>query len=762
MMSDAKEQLARLSAEQQEELRASLLRLNRQRQPKRFACSFAQQRLWVLEQMAGATSAYNVPTALRLRGSLAVDVLERCFGEVIRRHGSLRTTFKAKPETGIPEQIVNPWSPFRLQVEDLCDYAGTPRLELARSIANEEAQRPFDLATGPLLRARLLKLAQDDHVLLLTLHHIVTDMWSTEVLTRELITLYKAFSQNQPSPLAELPIQYADFAHWQRQRLSGETLERQLAYWRDQLAGHLPVLELPTRGPRATQHSLNGAELQWTIDSQLTARLKQLSRGEGATLFMTLLSAFMVLLFRYTGQTDLLVGTPIANRNRTEIEGLIGLLINTLVLRCELAGEPSFRQLLGRVKEAALAAYAHQEVPFEKLVEELQPERDLRRTPLFQAMFAMQNVPRQDTRAFDLSITPFELEVRSAKFEMTLTVLEDEQKLRTAWEYNTDLFDSSMIERMMGHFETLLSSLVANPDERISRLPILTSSERAALLAPHRSGTFETIHAESIQELFEAQVARGPDAVALAYEDRRLTYKELNRRVNQLAHHLRSLRVGPESLVGMAMERSIEMVVGLLAILKAGGAYVPLDPAYPPDRLGFVLNDAGIRALITQTSLLTRLPDHQAKVIRLDSDWGQAQVRREENPEDRAGPDNLAYVIYTSGSTGRPKGALVTHSHVMRLFAATESWFGFQPQDVWTLFHSCAFDFSVWEIWGALLYGGRLVVTPYLVSRSPQSFYQLLGREQVTVLNWHSPLVFRFCRYSSSRWCRLHRCGTRL
>ncbi|HVG20252.1 MAG TPA: condensation domain-containing protein, partial [Blastocatellia bacterium] len=391
-MNDITERLAEMAAEQREELLERLLREKARQKPRRFALSFAQQRLWILNQMEGGSPAYNVPSALRLRGALDVGAFERSFGEVIRRHESLRSTFEVNEETGEPEQLVHPWQPFRLEVTDLTHVPEAGREQEARRLANEEARKPFDLTTGPLLRARLLKVEAEEHVLLLTLHHIVSDMWSTGVLTKELATLYEAYSQGQESPLPELPIQYADFANWQRTRMTGEVLERQLAYWRGQLKGPLPVLELPTRGPRPSRVSTRGAERACRLGREITDALKSLSQREGVTLFMTLVAAFKVLLYRYSGQEDILIGTPIANRNRREVEGLIGLFINTLVLRTDLSGEPTFRELLGRVKEVSLEAYAHQDVPFERLVEELQPERDMSRSPLFQVMFALQNV----------------------------------------------------------------------------------------------------------------------------------------------------------------------------------------------------------------------------------------------------------------------------------------------------------------------------------------------------------------------------------
>jgi amino acid adenylation domain-containing protein len=740
-MNNLKEQLGELTEQQRKELLSRVL-LEKKKQPRRFPLSFAQQRLWFLHQMGDGSPAYHVPTALRLRGGLDIPVLERCFGEVARRHESLRTTFEANPITGTPEQVIHPWTPFTIELFDLSDEPLGEGLKHARARANHEAQRPFNLSTGPLLRASLISLASDDHVLILVIHHIVSDMWSTQVLTRELILLYEAYSRDEEPTLAELPIQYADFAHWQRNRMKGDVLDHQLSYWRNQLRGQLPMLELPTRAPRPPRHTINGAEISWRLDLETTERLNSLSQREGATLFMTLLAAFNVLLMRYSSQQDILIGTPISNRNRAELEPLIGLFINTLVLRTDLSGEPSFQELLRRVKEVAVGAYANQEVPFEKLVEELQPERDLARTPLFQVMFALQNVPQQNAETFSLSVSPFDIDVRTSKFDLTLTALEDGQGLLGVCEYNTDLFDEQMIERMIGHYKTLLASILADPDRAISRLLILTQIERATLLFKYEEATGTTLSHSSLHELFEAQVARAPKHTALIFEEKQLTYGELNRRANKLAHYLRSLGVGPETLVGIFVERSALMVVGLLGILKAGGAYVPLDPAYPQDRLAFIVNDAGIKVLLTERDMLESLPAHQAELICLDADWEKMSAQPETNPDAGVRGQNLAYVIYTSGSTGKPKGALVTHENVLRLFSSTHSWFVFGPGDVWTLFHSYAFDFSVWEIWGALLYGGRLIVVPYLISRSPESFYKLLRERQVTVLN-QTPSAFR-------------------
>ncbi|MDQ3942480.1 MAG: condensation domain-containing protein, partial [Actinomycetota bacterium] len=541
--------------------------------------SFAQERLWFLDQLEPGNPVYNRPAAVRLTGPLDVRALERGLSEIVRRHEILRTTFPA--EAGRPVQRIAPPRPLSLTVTDLGGLPESEREAQARRLAREETRRPFELARGPLLRASLLRLGDEEHVLLLTMHHIASDGWSDAVFFRELAALYEAFSTGEPSPLAELPIQYVDYTVWQRQWLAGEVLDEQLGYWKRQLAD-VSALQLPTDRPRPAVQTHRGARQELMLPGPLTEALKDLSRREGATLFMVLLAAFQALLARYSGQEDIAVGTPIAGRNRAETEGLIGFFVNTLVLRTDLSGDPTFRELLGRVRETTLEAYAHQDLPFEKLVEELEPQRDLSRTPLFQVMFALQNVPQQDPELADLTLSRLRVESGTAKFDLTLSMIEEAKGLKGSLEYNTDLFEAATIERMLGHFRTLLEGIMTEPERRISELPLLTEAERHQLLVEWNDTQTDYPKDQCVHVLFETQAERTPDAVAVVFEDQRLTYRELNRRSNQLARHLRKLGVGrPEVSVGICVERSVEMVVGLLGILKAGGAYVPLDPAYP-------------------------------------------------------------------------------------------------------------------------------------------------------------------------------------
>jgi amino acid adenylation domain-containing protein/FkbH-like protein len=701
--------------------------------------SFAQQRLWFLDQLEPGSSFYHISAAVRLRGTLDLTALEQSFTEVIRRHESLRTRFGVV--NGVPVQVIDEAPEFSLPVLDLSTEGD--REGEARRVATEESQRPFDLSAGPLLRARVLRLREQEHVLLCTMHHIISDGWSMEVLTRELTTLYEAYAKGEPSPLPKLPIQYADYAHWQREWLHGEVLETQLSYWKQQLAGVPAVLELPTDYPRPAVQTFRGARQLLTLSPELTATLKALTQREGVTLFMTLLAAFQTLLSRYSGQDEIVVGTPIAGRNRAETESLVGFFVNTLVLRTDLSRNPGFVELLRRVREAALGAYAHQDVPFELLVEELQPQRDMSRSPLFQVMMVFHNAPAAEVQTNgNLQLGSIGVENHTAKFDLTLAVSETATgHLHTVWEYNTDLFAPATVQRMMKHFQVLLDGVVHNPERQLSELRLLNDEDREQILSDWNS-TADYPQDKCIHQLFEQQVDRTPDAIAVVIDQDQVTYSDLNERANRLAHYLRGVGVGRETLVGICVTRSIEMVVGLLGILKAGGAYVPLDPAYPTERLSFMIEDAQVSVLLTQQALLDSLPRHAGHTLCIDSDWPAVASCPASNPLTETTPDNLAYVIYTSGSTGQPKGVLITHGNAARLFAATRADFDFNDRDVWTMFHSFAFDFSVWELWGALLYGGRLVIVPFWVSRSPEEFSQLLIDEGVTVLS-QTPSAFR-------------------
>ncbi|WP_375511201.1 amino acid adenylation domain-containing protein [uncultured Nostoc sp.] len=704
-----------------------------------FPASFAQESLWFLDRMIPDRATYNIPQALRIKGILNTKSLLQALEEIVNRHESLRTTFELMDES--PVQVISEKGSIAMPVIDLSTLPETDNETEFQRLVAQDAQQPFDLTHGSLLRTTLIRLTQKEHVLLVTMHHIISDGWSMGIFVRELSVLYEAFSAGKPSPLSDLPLQYADFSNWQREWLAGEVSNTQLSYWKHQLA-HLPVLQLFTDRKRSVVRSPHGATQSFALSPELSASLKALSRQEGVTLFMTLLAAFQTLLHRYTRQDDIVVGSPIANRNSVETEELIGFFINTLVLRTDISGNPSFRELLARVRQVTLEAYAHQDLPFEKLVKELQPERNLSQTPLFQVMFVLQNTPIEEFKLPDVEFSTMAVYTNTAKFDLTFGMSETETGLTGLLEYSTDLFDACTIHRMVEHFQTLLEGIVANPDRHISKLPLLTATEQHQLLLKWNQTQVNYPKDQCIHQLFEAQVEKNPDAIALVFEDKQLTYRELNQRANKLARYLQKLGVGTEMLVGICVERSLEMVVGILAILKAGGAYVPLDPAYPQERLSFILSDTNTPVLLTQQKLVENLPTQGAHLVCLDAEWEQIAQQSDENPVSGVAGENLAYVIYTSGSTGKPKGVTINHSNVVRLLKATHSWFNFNEDDIWTLFHSYAFDFSVWEIWGALLYGGRLVVVPFWVSRSPETFYELLQSQKVTVLN-QTPSAFR-------------------
>lgn len=691
--------------------------------------SFAQRRLWFLDQWESGSPFYNIPLALRLTGSLDAEVLERSLKEIIRRHESLRTTFAVAGET--PRQAIASAVDFSLPVLDLADLAEEECEREVKRLASEESRRPFDLTRGPLIRAQLIRTRSNEHFLLLTMHHIVGDGWSLGVLFRELETLYGVFRRGEESPLAELAIQYADFAVWQRKWLSGEVLDRHVAYWKEKLGGGLPTLELPSDRPRLAVQSFRGAHFPFSVSQQTSESLRSLCRREGVTLFMTLLGAFQVLLHRYARQDDIVVGSPISNRTREEIEPLIGFFVNTLILRTDLSGDPSFTDLLARVREAALGAYAHQELPFERLVEEIHPDRDMSHTPLFQVMFALQNASRSPLTLSGLALEVIGVDSGTSKFDLTLAMAETDTGMEANFEYNTDLFDERTIERLARNFQTLIGEIVANPARRISELPLVAEAERRRTLVEWNETRSAYDSYASIHELVESQAERTPDAVAVVFGDQELTYRELNARANRLAHYLRECGVGTDDLVGVCIERSVEMVVGLLGILKAGGAYVPFDPAYPRDRLIFMLADARVRLLVTQRKLLSLFPELDARAVCVDETMDRLARQPETNPIKVSGADNLAYVIYTSGSTGQPKGVALTHRTLTNLVSWQLANFTSAPKARTLQFAPPSFDVSCQEIFSTWIAGGTLVLIPEETRRDGWALLRFLCDERI-------------------------------
>jgi amino acid adenylation domain-containing protein len=729
--------------------------------------SFSQRRVWFLQQLEPENVSYHFQVIFRLTGILNIPVLERSLSEMVCRHEILRTTFPAI--NGRPVQVIHDAPPFRLPVVNLQPLPEAEREAEVQRLIKKEIQRPFNLNQLPLIRWTLLKLSENEHLLVHVEHHLLHDGWSFNVFVRELMELYKAFSAGNPSPLPKMPIQFVDFALWEQEWLQSEAAKEQLAYWKGKLTGH-SFLELPSDRPRPAVQSFRGAAPRMDLPLNLCAELRSLSRRENVTLFMTMLAAFVTLLHRYTGQVDFCVGSGVANRRWRETEGLIGMIINNIVLRNDLSGNPTVRELLTRVRDTTLEAYAHQDLPFDKVVEALQPKRELSHNPLFQVIFGFHDAPMSDVELPGLDVNlVVGLSNGSAKFDLNVIVIPHSNQhlgrsrgetdgLTLLWEYNTDLFDEATMTSMIGHYQRLLESMVADPERRISDFPMLTEAEKQQILFEWNDTGKDYPKGLCIHQLFEAQAERTPDAVAAVFEGQELTYRELNRRSNQLARYLRTLGVGPEVLVGICVERSLEMIIGLLGILKAGGAYVPLDPAYPKERNAFMLQDTQASVLLTQQRLVEELfedgrskpllseaegiengdPrssifDPQLKVVCLDTDWEIIAQQSDNNLVNGVSADNLAYVIYTSGSTGQPKGTGVPHRAVNRL-VMNANYVNLEPTDVMAQVSNCSFDAATFEIWGALLHGAKLVLITTDVAISPKDFAEQIEQKKISVL----------------------------
>lgn len=693
--------------------------------------SFAQERLWFLDQLEPESRAYNQPKLMRLKGRLDVDALQRALDAIVERHEALRTTFHDGDEH--PVQVVGACHPVELPIIDLSAWSGEEQETRVQELVGQLTERRFDLSRDLMLRGALLKLGSAEHVLLLVTHHIASDGWSTGILWQELATLYGAFCKGEPNPLSGLEIQYADFSLWQRQRLQGAVLDAQLSYWTEQISD-LRVLELPTDRPRPAVQSYRGARQSYLFSKALSNQLQALSRKHGATTFMTLLAAFQTLLYRYTRQHDITVGSPIAGRARPELEGLIGFFVNMLVLRSDLSGNPAFIDLLARVRKTAFGAYEHQDVPFERLVEALHPERDLSHSPLFQVMFAFQNMPRQSREFPGLTATAMDVKNETSKYDLSLYMWDEPKGLAARLEYNTDLFDGESMNRMLGHFETLLEGVVKNPEQRVSDLPILTPGERDRLLIAWNDTSRELPEEQFVHQLFERHAAHSPAKIALVFAGQQLTYAELNARANRLANYLRGLGVGPEIAVGICMERSLEMVVAVLAVLKSGGLYVPLDPSHPRDRLALVLGDAGISVLLTQERVEKKLPELNVRAIRVDCDNEAIDRASMSNPAVAGDPDSLAYVIYTSGSTGKPKGVQVSHRAVVNFLNAMQAQPGLAADDVLLAVTTLSFDIAGLELYLPLAMGARVVLAASDVAADGLRLAELLADSRATVM----------------------------
>jgi aspartate racemase len=743
--SNIAQQLAGLTGAKRALLELQLMKKSQRKQQTRQAItprglksapvSYNQQGLWVLNQLMPGESVYHSPTAARLTGELDVSALQRALQAIVARHDGLRTIFRAID--GEPMQIVQD---FNLEVP-VIDVSGNDEDEReadALSILRHEARRPFDLSTGPLVRAIIVRLRADEHILLVTMHHVITDGWSFGIFHRELSSFYEAFATGRPAPYPELPIQYSDYAVWQREWFAGEVYPVQLAYWKKQFATLPPALELPADYPRPVvqaYRAFRGNQHTVTLPAELTRRIRTLCQKENVTLFMVLMAAYQILLHRYTGEQDIVVGTPIAGRPVAETEDLIGLFINTLAIRARISGESTVRDFLNHVKQVALGAYAHQDLPFERLVKELQPDRTLAHNPLFQVMFVLQSEEILPLNLPGVTAEHFRMEHEMANFDLTLDITEHGDELSCMFESNADLFEAETITRLMGHFQTLLAALTQNPVQKISELPLLTEAERRQLLYEWNEPTTDLSEAASIQEMFERQVEATPEAVALVCEGEQLTYEELNQRANQLAHYLRERGVRRDTMVGMCLHRSPMLMIALLGILKSGGAYVPLDPAYPQGRLELMMKDSGAPLLLTENSLANKVPVASESVICLDDITDELSRYSTGNPDRVTHTEDLAYVIYTSGSTGKPKGVLVPHRSVVNLLASVAKTPGMTRNDVVLAITTVSFDIAVSEVILPLTVGAKMVLVTRETAADGVRLLETIRDQNVTFID---------------------------
>lgn len=697
--------------------------------------SFAQQRLWFLDQFEPGTNQYNIPISVRLKGTVDLAQFATAINKIVERHETLRTTFDTRAD-GRARQIIHPRMTVDVPLVDLSDY-GPDREELARQVADAEAAKPFDLQHGPLFRAKLVRLEAEEHVLVIVMHHIIADGWSVNVFIREFTAIREALYNNQPITLPPLSIQYADFAAWQRQWLSGERLDTELNYWKNQLANTPPALELPTDRPRSAATTHRGKEVIFNLSSELSDAISVVTREHGVTPFMTLMTVFQVLLARYANQTDILVGTPIANRTRNEIEPLIGFFVNTLVMRSDLSDNPSFTTLLKRVKNTSLEAYDHQNIPFEKLVDALQPERDTQHTPFFQAMFAMQESALESVQLSDLNLSVFQISSGAAKFDLSLSMVERFGTLRGQLEYDADLFDESTIRRFVHHFQTLLQSLTANPDSPVLNAALLSKDDVAEIVRGFNQHQHPLPQNICLPALFEEQAASTPDAIAVSDQQVELTYAELNDKANRIAFYLRDQGVRPDSLVGVSTTRSVDSVVAIMAVLKAGAGYVPLDPDYPQERLEFILADTGIEHLLTQSHVVENVPVSSQTVLLFDKDEDKLAGYSDKNPPHVSGPDHIAYIIYTSGSTGKPKGVMISHRSAYNLLVGLQQniYANLENHQLKASLNApLLFDASVQQL-VTLLRGNHLCIIPADVRTDGDALLAYVQEKKIDVLD---------------------------
>ncbi len=730
--------------------------LSRRNDPGPFQLSFAQRRIWFLQQFDPESAAYNDPTALRIKGPLDISILEQTFNEIIRRHQVLRMNFLF--QKGKPIQTPNKNDRMTISVTALEKDPGksVDVDEQIREFVNRFSRQPFDLSRDLLIRAALLKIDEEDYALVVNKHHIVVDGWSKGIMLEELKALYKAFSEGKSSPFPELPVQYSDYVQWLHEWMQGKLFETQLAYWKKQLAGAPPVLELAADHPRPNMPSGGGSLEPFRISKHTFRELKALAQQEDVTLFMLLVAAYIVLLFRYTypRQEDILIGTPVAGRNRVELENLIGLFVNTLVLRLDVSQNPTFKTLLKRVRAAALQAYAHQDMPFEKLVEELNPQRNLSVSPIFQVMFQLQNAPMPPAEISGLTITPIQIDTGFSQVDLSLTLWEEEGTLRGTCEYNTDLFEHAAIQRMIRHYKTIVEAAIDDVDQTVTHMPMLSREEMQQLLMEWNNTAAEYPEDLCIYQLFASCVQEHPNENAVIFWDRRMTYGELERDANRAAHYLEKMGIGPETMVGICMDNSLELITGIMGILKAGGAYIPMDPAYPNQRLTVILEDAQPPVLITQESYLNRFSGYRGRIICLDSDLEREKIAGEsaDCAANRCRPSNAACIIYTSGSTGEPKGILIENKSIVNLIYSFIRSYGPGPGDRILPLTSIASASFVGEILPILTSGGAVVLADKAHFLDMKKLADLLSESHITILSTVPSMIARLNALAGDTW----------
>lgn len=723
------------------------LSLVRRNDPGPYQLSFAQRRIWFLQQFDKQSAAYNDPAALRIKGPLNIPILEQTFNEIIRRHQVLRMSFPARQ--GQPIQLPHEIESIAISIRTPQEEIGKSVEEQTREFVNRFAGQPFDLAKDMLIRAALLKIAADDYALVVNIHHIVLDGWSKGLMLRELMDLYEAFSQGKPSPLKELPVQYTDYVYWHHEWVQGKLYQSQLAYWKKKLTGAPPLLELPTDHPRPNLPTGKGSLQPFSFSKRKFQALNDLARQENVTLFMVLMAAYNTLLYRYSGQEDILVGTPIAGRQRVELETLIGLFVNTLVIRTDLSRDPTFKTLLGRVRAAALQAYSHQDIPFEKLVEELNPQRNLSVTPIFQVMFQLQNAPMPTAHISGLTITPIRIDTGFSQVDLSLTLWEEESIMKGTFEYNTDLFVTATIKRMIDHFQALSDGIIANVNQNISQLPMMSREEKHQLLKEWNDTAADYPRESCIYQLFASCVEKYPEQEAVIFDEQRLTYDRLNRQANRLAHLLQKMNIGAETLVGICMENSLELIVGIIGILKAGGAYIPMDPGYPDERLMTVLKDAQPRVLITQPSYSNRFDGYNGKIIYLDAGRDSTAGEGAGDCINDCKPGNAACIIYTSGSTGQPKGILIENKNIVNLVYSFILSYQPGPNDNILPLTAIASASFVGEILPIVISGGGIVLADKVHFLDMKKLTELLSHHRVTILSTVPSMI---ARLNASQW----------